>query len=174
MKRAMKGDFDLFGEAEKLFNDLEKIDDGKISGETYYQEKKRYTGNFKKVILICIHGAMKQYGKSLISEQEVMNNIAEMMIEAYLSESLALRVEKLGGMKGIVSVYRDILDVNIYDTASRIRKSATDAVCSFASSDALPKLVNAIEILSKVSGINIKDARRRIADKLIADNAYKF
>lgn len=174
MKRAMKGDFDLFGEAEKLFNDLEKINGGKISDETYYQEKRRYIRNFKKVILLCMHGAMKQYGKTLVSEQEVMNNITEMMMEAYLSESLALRVEKIEGIKGIVSVYKDILDVNIYDTADKIRKSATDAVCSFASSDSLPKLVNAIEILSKVNGINIKDARRRIADKLIEDNAYKF
>jgi alkylation response protein AidB-like acyl-CoA dehydrogenase len=174
MKRAMKGDFDLFGEAEKLFNDLEKINDGKISGETYYQEKKRYIRNFKKVILICMHGAMKQFGKSLVNEQEVMNNIAEMMIETYLSESLALRVEKLEGMKGPVPVYKDILDVNIYDTADKVRKSSTDAVCSFSSSESLPKLVNAIETLSKVDGINIKDARRRIADKLIEDNVYKF
>jgi len=174
MKRAMKGDFDLFGEAEKLFNDLEKINDGKISGETYYQEKKRYIRNFKKVILICMHGAMKQFGKSLVNEQEVMNNMAEMMMETYLSESLALRVEKLEGMKGAVPVYKDILDVNIYDTADKVRKSSTDAVSSFASSELLPKLVNAIETLSKVDGINIKDARRRIADKLIEDNVYKF
>jgi alkylation response protein AidB-like acyl-CoA dehydrogenase len=174
MKRAMKGDFDLFGEAGKLFNDLEKINDGKISGESYYQEKKRYIRNFKKVILICMHGAMKQFGKSLVNEQEVMNNITEMMIETYLSESLVLRVEKLEGMKGAVPVYKDILDVNIYDTADKVRKSSTDAACSFDSSESLPKLVNAIETLSKVDGINIKDARRRIADKLIEDNSYKF
>jgi hypothetical protein len=35
-------------------------------------------------------------------------------------------------------------------------------------------LANAIEILSKVNCINVKDARRRIADKLIEDTVYKF
>ncbi|TFG40684.1 MAG: acyl-CoA dehydrogenase [Bacteroidia bacterium] len=174
MKRAMKGDFDLFGEAEKLYNDLEKPDNGKIPGENYYQEKRRYIRNFKKVILICMHGAVKQFGKALVSEQEVMNNITEMMMETYLAESLTLRIEKLEGMNGTVSVYMDILDVNIYDTADKVRKSATDAVCSFASVESLTKLVNAIEILSKVSCINVKDTRRRIADKLIEDNSYKF
>lgn len=174
MKRAMKGDFDLFGEAEKLYNDLEKLDDEKIPGETYYQEKRRYIRNFKKIILICMHGAVKQFGKNLVNEQEVMNNITEMMMETYLSESLALRVEKLEGTKGAVPVYKDILDVNIYDTTDKVRKSATDAVCSFASSESMPKLVNAIETLAKVNCINIKDARRRIADKLIEDNLYKF
>ncbi len=174
MKRAMKGDFDLFGEAEKLFNDLDKIDSGKNSDETYFQEKSRYISNYKKIILLCMHGAMKQFEKGLVHEQEVMNNIAEMMMETYLSESLALRVEKLELLNGSVPVYRDMLDVNVYDTADKVRKSATDAVCSFASAESLPKLVNAIEILSKVNCINIKDARRRIADKLIEDNSYKF
>ena len=174
MKRAMKGDFDLFGEAEKLFNDLENIDSGKNSDETYFQEKSRYIRNYKKIILICIHGAIKQFEKGLVYEQEVMNNIAEMMMETYLSESLALRVEKLELMKGSVPVYRDMLDVNVYDTADKVRKSATDAVCSFPSAESLPKLVNAIEILSKVNCINIKDARRRVADKLIENNSYKF
>ncbi len=174
MKRAMKGDFDLFGEAEKLFNVLENIDNGKKSDETYFQEKSRYIRNYKKIILICMHGAMKQFEKGLVYEQEVMNNIAEMMMETYLSESLALRVEKLEAMKGSFMVYRDMLDVNVYDTADKVRKSATDAVCSFASAESLPKLVNAIEILSKVGCINIKDARRRIADKLIEESSYKF
>jgi hypothetical protein len=164
----------LFGEAEKLVSDLGKLGDGKTSGETYNQEKRRYIRNFKKVILICIHGAMKQFGKNLVNEQEVMNNIAEMIMETYLTESLALRIEKLAGIKSPVSVYKDILDVNIYDTAHKVRKSATDAVCSFATSESIPDLVNAIEILTGINPVNIKDARRRIADKLIEDNAYKF
>jgi hypothetical protein len=174
MKRAMKGDFDLFGVAEKLYNDLDKTSNGRTGDETYFQEKRRYIRNFKKVILICMHGAMKQFGKALLNEQEVMNNITEMMIETYLSESLALRVEKLEGINGPVPVYRDILDVNIFDTSDKVRKSATDAVCSSASDESLLMLANAIEILSKVNCINVKDARRRIADKLIEDTVYKF
>jgi alkylation response protein AidB-like acyl-CoA dehydrogenase len=174
MKRAMKGDFELFGEAEKLFNNLDKIDDGKSPDETYFQEKRRYIRNYKNIILICIHGAIKKFEKGLVNEQEVMNNIAEMMMETYLSESLALRVEKMELLKGVSQVYRGMLDVNVYDTAFKVRKSASDAVCSFASAESLSGLVNAIESLSKVSCVNIKDARRRIADKLIEDNSYKF
>jgi len=174
MKRAMKGDFDLFGEAEKFFNNLDKIDDGKSPEETYFQEKRRFIRNYKKIILICMHGAIKKFEKGLVNEQEVMNNIAEMMMETYLSESLALRVEKMELLKGSSQVYRDMLDVNVYDTAFKVRKSASDAVCSFASADSMSGFVNAIELLSKVSCVNIKDARRRIADKLIEDNSYKF
>jgi len=174
MKRAMKGEFDLFGKAEALFNDIDTIADGEIAGETYFDEKTRYIRNFKKAILLCIHGASKRFDKSLVYEQEIMNNIAEMMMETYISESLSLRVNKLGSIKDDINVYKDILDVNVYDTAEIIRKSGYDAVYSFALPEDIPSLIKAIETLTRVSGINVKDARRRIADKLIADNIYKF
>ncbi len=174
MKRAMKGEFDLFGQAEKLYNGIDSITDGKTTGDNYYQEKMRYIRNFKKVILICLHGATKQFGKNLVNEQEVLNNIAEIMMETYLSESLVLRVEKRETLKGNSALYKDIVDVNVYDTADKVRKSAFDAVYSFASSEIAPKLVKAIVVLTKVAGVNVKDTRRRIADKLIEDNEYKF
>jgi alkylation response protein AidB-like acyl-CoA dehydrogenase len=174
MKRGMKGDFDLFGEAEKIFTGLNNIDDGKKEGESYFQEKTRYIKNFKKVILICIHGAAKHFEKNLISEQEVLNNIAEMMMETYVSESLALRVEKMSALKENTSLYKDMLDVNLFDTASIIRKSALEAIGSFSTPETCTPLIRAIENLSRVKCLNVKDARRRIADKLIEDNTYKF
>jgi alkylation response protein AidB-like acyl-CoA dehydrogenase len=174
MKRAMKGEFDLFGKAENLYSDLGNITDGKTENESYYQEKMRYIKNFKKVILISIHGATKRFEKNLINEQEVLNNIAEMMMETYMSESLVLRVEKREALKRNGALYRDMVDVNVYDTAGKIRKSACDAVYSFASPEIAPELVKAILTLTSVAGINVKDARRRIANKLIEDNQYKF
>jgi alkylation response protein AidB-like acyl-CoA dehydrogenase len=174
MKRAMKGEFDLFGEAEKLYSGLSSVTDGTTDGESYFQQKSRYTKNFKKAILICIHGAMKKFEKGLINEQEVLNNIAEMMMETHVSESLSLRVQKMAGMNGGSSLYKDILDVNIFDTAAIVRKSALEAIGSFSTPESCPSLIRAIENLTRVECINVKDARRRIADKLIEDNSYKF
>ena len=174
MKRAMKGEYDLFGAAEKLYSGLEGTTDGKSLGESYFQEKTRYIKNFKKVILLCIHGAVKRFEKNLISEQEVLNNIAEMMMETYVSESLALRVEKMGSVRSDISLYMDILNVNLFDTASIVRKSALEAISTFCTSESCPALTKAIENLTRVECINVKDARRRIADKLIEDNVYKF
>jgi hypothetical protein len=153
---------------------IDKITDGKQAGESYFQEKTRYIKNFKKAILIAIHGASKRFEKNLINEQEVLNNIAEMMMETYVSESLALRVEKMSTMKNDVSLYKDMLDVNLFDTANIVRKSALEAMSTFCNSETCSSLRNAIENLTNVHCVNVKDARRRIADKLIEDNAYKF
>jgi alkylation response protein AidB-like acyl-CoA dehydrogenase len=174
MKRAMKGDFDLFGEAEKLYIGLSSISDNKVADESFFGQKSRYIKNFKKVILICVHGASKFFGKGLISEQEVLNNIAEMMMETYVSESLALRVEKMSAGSQNGSLYKDMLDVNVFDTAAIVRKSALEAIGAFSTPESCQSLINAIENLSRVECVNVKDARRRIADKLIEDNSYKF
>ncbi len=174
IKRAQKGDFDLFGPAAALYNNLDTITDGKAAGENYYEEKRRYLANFKKVILIALHGVTTHFDKKLAKEQEVMNNISEMIMETYLAESLALRIEKLETLKADNGIYRDMLDVYVYDTADLVRKSARDAFNSFADTELLEKLDNAVERLTKVAGVNVKESRRRIADKLIEDNAYKF
>ena len=174
MKRAMKGEFDLFGEAEKLYSGLNSITSNKTEDEGFFEEKSRCIKNFKKAILVCIHGASKCFGKGLINEQEVLNNIAEMMMETYVSESLALRVEKMsaGSLNG--SLYKDMLDVNVFDTAGIVRKSAMEAIGAFSTPESCQTLINAIDNLTRVECVNVKDARRRIADKLIEDNSYKF
>jgi alkylation response protein AidB-like acyl-CoA dehydrogenase len=175
MKRAMKGDYDLFGKADELLAQIDKITDGKVAGENYFQEKKRYVKNFKKAVLMVLQSASTHFGKKFAQEQEIFNNIANMIMETYISESTALRVEKLEGMKGTANALsRDILDVNICDAAAKVRKNASDAIYSFASSSEADKLIKAIDKLTAVSGSNVKDARRRIADKLIEDNCYKF
>ncbi|MCX6244101.1 MAG: acyl-CoA dehydrogenase family protein [Bacteroidetes bacterium] len=174
MKRAMKGDFDLFGEGAKLYENMETITDGKTQGEGYFNEKYRYIRNFKKAILLIMHGASAHFGKSLISEQEVMNNMADMMMETYVSEATALRVQKLEGMKPDITMYKAILDVNIYDAADKIRKAGLDAVNSFATPELAVKLKKVIDLLTSTHGVNIKESRRLIANKLIEDNTYKF
>ncbi len=174
MKRAMKGDFDLFGVAAKLFEGAGSLDSGEKDGEDYFAEKHRYIANFKKLILLAIHCAVKEFDKKLVHEQEILNNITEMMMETYLSESLCLRVEKLAALNHDVSILKDILDVNIYDTASLVRKSVSDAFNSMPGCSDDKRLASATANLTRTAGVNVKEARRKIADKLIADNAYKF
>jgi alkylation response protein AidB-like acyl-CoA dehydrogenase len=174
MKRAMKGDFDLFGEAEKVFASAGSLTDGKRDGESYSEEKLRYTSNFKKVALMIIHAASKKFDKKLVHEQEVLNNIADIMMEVYVAESLALRVSKIESMKGVDQIYRDILDIYIFNAASKVRKSAHEAIWSTLEGADAMSLAAATDRLTSVSGVNVKEAGRHIADKLISDNSYKF
>jgi alkylation response protein AidB-like acyl-CoA dehydrogenase len=176
MKRAMKGDFDLFGKAKALSADLDAVTDGKKNDESYFEEKFRIIKNLKNLILIVIQAASDRFGKNLILEQEVLNNLADMIMEIYIAESLALRIRKMEALRGIdpAGIYRSILDVFVYDAADKIRKPASDAVNSSASTEVPGKYKKVIEILTNVPGVNVKDARRKVADILIEENCYKF
>lgn len=174
IKRSLKGDYDLMGPAEQLYNNIEGIAPESGSSD-YYEQKLQTIRNFKKVALLGIYGANKTFGKQFATEQEVQNNLSNIIMDLYVAESLALRVKKLES-KGHqnINIYKDIVDVFVYDAAGRIRKNAMDAVNSFATEPELTKLTAAIDRLCRVSSVNVKDVRRRIADKLIEDNAYKF
>jgi hypothetical protein len=49
-----------------------------------------------------------------------------------------------------------------------------DAVWSMMEGSDAESMIRITNTLSEVAGVNVKDARRRIADKLIEDNSYKF
>jgi len=153
---------------------LSNITDNKKTVKIIFRKKYDISRTSKRLSLFAFMEHQKCFGKGLIDEQEVLNNIAEMMMETYVSESLLLRVEKMSALKGNVLLYKDMVDVNLFDTAGIIRKSAFEAIGSFSTPESCQTLTEAIENLSRVKCVNVKDARRRIANKLIEDNVYKF
>lgn len=176
MKKGMKKEFDLAGNAENYYNNMERAAETKVEGETFYDEQLRYIRNFKKAILIIMHGASTKLGKAFFGEQEILNNISDMMIQTYASESLALRIKKIAdnNLKPNIELYQDILKVNVFDTASIILRESTNAICSYEEGTEADRLLDAMTKLSKVTNVNVKESRRRIADHLISKNEYNF
>ena len=85
LKRAMKGDFDLFGEAKKVAAEISVLKVTDVSGLDYYAEKLAYIRNFKKAILLVINKASETFERKLSYEQEILFNISDMMMELYVA-----------------------------------------------------------------------------------------
>ena len=176
LKRGAKGYFDLFGEAEKAYKNLVNLSGTPELENDFYAEKKQIIRNFRKIALFLIHATSEKFQRKLVYEQEILNNIADIIILLYVSESSLLRVEKLENIKNAeqIKVYRDIIDVFVYDASGKISKFAKDAIYSFAEGEVKDLLVKGTNYYTVVNGVNTKEARRRIADKLIEDNKYNF
>ena len=176
IKKGQKGDFDLFGKARAIFESIDLLEDIEPELPGYFEEKSHYINNLKKSILLVIQAFSDRFRKDLINEQEIMMNIADMMMQIYMCESTLLRVNKMTKYfdDKHISIYQDILDVFVYDAAAKIAKAAKDAVNSFEEGDLLKKLNRALDIFTRVAPVNVKDARRRIADRLIYDTRYTF
>lgn len=176
LKRGAKGYFDLFGEAEKAYKNLVNLSGTPEPEGDFYAEKKQIIRNFRKIALFLIHTASEKFQRKLVYEQEILNNIADIIMLLYVSESSLLRVEKLENIKDAeqIKVYKDIIDVFVYDASGKISKFAKDAIYSFAEGEVKDLLVKGTDYYTVVNGVNTKEARRRIADKLIEDNKYDF
>ena len=176
IKKGAKGVLPINEEAEKAFEETKTTAEVKLNGMEYFEEKALYISNFKKIILMLLKSASEKFSKTLFQEQEILMNLSDSIIQLYVAESILLRVKKMQSLKSEdqFKVYQDILDVFVFNTAASIRNNARDAVYSFAFGDVREQLEKGIERYTHVAGVNVKEARRRIADLLIDENHYCF
>ena len=176
LKRAMKGKLDLMGPAMSVQKELMSIPDFGAEEEGTYAKELKAIANFKKAILMVAGAAVQKLMMQLDKEQEILMNIADMAIEVFHAESALLRVMKLASLRGdaAVSTQNDIMRTYLYDAADRINKAGKDALNSFADGDELRMMHIGLKRFTKVEPFNCKDARRRISDRLVADNGYKI
>lgn len=176
LKRAMKGALDIVGPAWQVQKELASMP-GFEKEEGPYAEERKAVKDFKKAVLMVAGAAAKlqMEGKlDLKNEQEIIMNVADMLSDLFLAESLLLRVEKLAGMTGKVKqeVYDAILRVFIHDATLRMNKNGTDALASFAEGDLLRTMLMGLKRFTKYPAQNVKTLRRLVADVLIEANEY--
>ena len=176
LKRAMKGELDLMGPAQKVAGELMSIPDmGDLPEGTFANEHKVLKG-FKKTILMVAGSAVQKLMETLAKEQEVLMNIADLSIMTYMAESVLLRVEKLISKKGEEACEHEIAIVKtyFYDTADKINKAGKDAINSFAEGDEAKMMLMGLKRFTKTDSFNPKESRQKIATRVIESNKYDF
>ncbi|MBX3254839.1 MAG: acyl-CoA dehydrogenase family protein [Chitinophagaceae bacterium] len=176
LKRAMKGKLDLMGPAMAVQKELLSIPDFGSGDDTLFSKEVKLIANMKKAILMVAGAAVQKLMMKIESEQEILMNVADMAINVFHAESALLRVMKMAEARGeaATSLYIDIARAYLYDTADRVSKSGRDAINAFAEGDEQRMMLLGIKRFTKAEPYNAKEARRRIAEKLIADNKYSL
>jgi alkylation response protein AidB-like acyl-CoA dehydrogenase len=174
LKRAMKGRLDIMGPAMAVSRELMSIPDFGNGEDSPFAKEKKTIQNFKKAILMTAGAAVQKLMTRLENEQEILMHIADMAIDTFLAESALLRAWKLTDQRGAAATaYElDIMRTSLYDAADRINKAGKDAINAFADGDEQRMMLLGLKRFTKVEPFNSKEARRRIADKLISDNKY--
>ena len=176
LKRTMKGALDLVGPAWEVQKELTGMPKMEIPEGTYGLEW-RTVKDFKKLTLMVAGAAVKYQldGKhDLKDQQELLLNVADMMIDLYNSESIILRVEKLTSNYSSENLDAQIAMMKVYlwDAQSRLVKNAQDALASFATGDELRIMMMGIKRFARYEAVNVKELRRTVANKIIAANEY--
>lgn len=177
LKRAMKGEIDLMGPAMAVGKEIMSIPDfSATDDETLFAAEKKVLKNLKKAALMVSGAAVQKFMMSLSSEQEILMNVADMAIEIYVAESALLRVEKLIGIKGeaAVELQKDMALIYLNEAVAKVNNAGREAITSFAEGDELRVMLMGLKRFTKIEPMNLKNARRRVAEAMIEENKYIF
>ena len=176
MKKAMTGELDLMGPAKAVGKELMSIPSFDARSKALFSEEKKVLKNLKKTILMVAGTAVQKLGNKLAIEQEVMMNIANMIIEVYMLESALLKTEKLINKDGEKSHDEKIaMCMNyLHHAVEEVRKNGKEALFAILDGDEQKMLLMGLKRFTKVQPTNLKEHRRKIAKKVIEENKYCF
>ena len=120
--------------------------------------------------------AVQKLMMDLQNQQEILMNIADMAILTFNAESALLRVMKMTEKNGAAAttIQTDMMHCYLNDAVDKVNKAGKEAINAFAGGDEQRMMLLGLKRFTKTAPFNSKDARRRIADKMIADNRYAF
>ena len=176
LKKALKGTLDLMGPAMAVQNELMGIPDMTADEPSTFSEEEKAIANVKKAVLMISGAAVQKLMQKLQDEQEIIMNVADMLIELFAIESVYLRVKKLAEKNGEDSVQQQLKIMKVYfsDAIERINLHGKHAINSFAEGDEQRMMLLGLKRFTKYANVNTKELRRSIADQLLEANKYVY
>ena len=177
LKRAMKGEINLFEPAMAVASELVSVPSFEsIDTSELFAMEKDLVHKLKKVFLMVGGKAAMALQDRIEDEQEIMMNLADVMIEIYAAESVLLRTEKLVSQRGEAACAAQIAmtKIYLYEAIDKVEAAAKEAIVSFAKGDEQKVMLMGLKRFTKPDFINPKELRRQVADVMIAEGKYPF
>ena len=176
-KKAMKGEIDLLGPAMAIGKELTGVPSFEIPDlSAPLAKEKEIIKNLKKAVLMVAGKAAEKFGPKLDHEQEILMNLADMVIEVYAAESTLLRTEKLMGMYGDEgsTLYQNMARLYLFEAVTKIKNAGDEAVACFTEGDEFRIMLMGMKRFTKMDPVNTKELRQAIADVMIKENKFPY
>ena len=178
LKKGMKGELDLMPAvmqaAMRLGSEKAKeIADGPLAQEQQLIE------NFKQLFLMIAGNATQKYGTKFEEEQQVLQSLADVLIEIYFSESAVLRTLKNCNRSGVNSQEIQIAMTQnyVFEAQDLITKRIKEVILHLTA-DNKDERNQLLDVLQKhgeyIDHPDSFELRTKIADHLIKENKYCF
>jgi len=177
LKRAMKGEINLFEPAMAVASELVSVPSFEsIDTSELFAMEKDLVHKLKKVFLMVGGKAAMALQDRIEDEQEIMMNLADVMIEIYAAESVLLRTEKLVSQRGEAACAAQIAmsRIYLYEAIDKVEAAAKEAIVSFAKGDEQKVMLMGLKRFTKPDFVNTKELRRQVADVMIGEGKYPF
>jgi alkylation response protein AidB-like acyl-CoA dehydrogenase len=169
LKKALKGELQLLPAAKAIQHELMSIPDfGATPPSGFLAAEAEVLANLKKAVLLVAGAAVQRYQDKLAHAQEVLMHVADMVIGAYLAESMYLRVVQQHQRAGSAAAEIPSLMFQVFlqETAEQMARSAKPVIYAIATGDEQRMMLMGVKRFTKINPINEIDARRKIAQHL--------
>jgi alkylation response protein AidB-like acyl-CoA dehydrogenase len=141
-------------------------------------KEKRLVQGIKNSFLLISGAAGKKMKKKLVDEQEIILNLSTILAEAYIAESVLLKIQKLETLPNQnskhFSIQKKMMELYLYESLDIVRKAGKDAIASFATGFEKRTLIFLMGKLLKGYVKNPKELRREVANYALENKDYPF
>jgi alkylation response protein AidB-like acyl-CoA dehydrogenase len=131
-------------------------------------QEREYVARLKRLSIALLGSAAATCGEALKDEQEVLAQIADVIIETYATESALARAEKMASSgDSRAGLAADIAAVYTNDASDRVAAASRQVVAALRSRGADAALAAGVQKLAAYAGTDAIAARRRIANAVI-------
>jgi len=135
--------------------------------------EREYVSRLKRLSIALLGSASAACGETLKDEQEVLAQIADVIIETYATESAIARAEKMAASgDSRAGLAADIAAVYANDAADKVAAASRQVVAALGARHGDGALAAGVQRLVPYAGIDAIAARRRIADAVIESGKY--
>jgi alkylation response protein AidB-like acyl-CoA dehydrogenase len=128
-------------------------------------EEARLIQDAKCIALRMLGLALERYGPALEKQQEVLMDLADIIMEVFAMESSWLRARKTGAAADMCAVF-------LRDALTRIEQSARGVLGACAEGEELRAHMAALRQLAAYDPLNTVALRRKVAERLLARGRY--
>ncbi|WP_028596310.1 acyl-CoA dehydrogenase family protein [Paenibacillus assamensis] len=173
VKKAMKGELPLMQKAQSLQAELMQL----VPGQTFEGtlEHEAHLLSMAKKIFLMIGGlAVQKYAMELDKQQEVLSNLADVMILVYAMESALLRtrkmIAKIGEAKAAHAI--EMTKVYIHEAFDDVDRFAKEALATMETGDVLRTQLSILKKLTRNTPMDTVAMKRGIAARVIGAEKY--
>jgi alkylation response protein AidB-like acyl-CoA dehydrogenase len=174
MKKAMSGELPLLALTQGLKKELISYLPPKLDDTDGLAKEQAMVDAAKKIFLTVGGLTMMKYQKSIESEQEILESLANVIIEIFAMESALLRAQKVLARDGSENAQNIVEMVKVYvsESFARIENSAKYILNAVESGEMLELQLSILKKLTRFKGINTIPLKRSIAKRIIEAEKY--
>jgi len=175
LRKALKKELPFFSAAKQVAEELLGPPAFGEAGEPgFLEEEGKLVSAMKKGCVAALGFAAQKHGENLKDHQEILSDVADMVMETYACESGLLRALKQAARDGEDSARPmvDMLTLYLHDAMDRMAVWGRNALAQSASGDELRTMLAGLRRLTKHDPVNRADLHAAIAARLVEAGRY--